>query len=88
MRAGQRAVRGAGERVRGRALLPERQGDVARTRGDTWLLTLYTSLQEVQTVAVDGSVFKHHPLMKQRMSYYINKFAHPKKVDRCQIMAG
>ena len=63
---------------------------MSRTRGDTWLLTIiYTSLQEVQTVAVDGSVFKHHPLMKQRMSYYINKFAHPKKVyidDRCQII--
>ena len=42
-------------------------------------------------MAVDGSVFKHHPLMKQRMSYYINKFAHPKKVyidDRCQIIDG
>ena len=36
--------------------------------------------QEIQTVAVDGSVFKHHPFMKQRMTHYINTFAATKKV--------
>lgn len=38
------------------------------------------NIKEVQTVAVDGSVFKHHPLMKQRMTHFINKFAPNKKV--------
>ena len=33
-----------------------------------------------QTVAVDGSVFKHHPLMKDRMAHYIKLFAPSKQV--------
>ena len=33
-----------------------------------------------QTVAVDGSVFKHHPLMKERMAHFMSKFAPSKKV--------
>merc|ERR1712126_155777 len=37
--------------------------------------------KESQTVAVDGSVFKHHPLMKQRMTHYINTFAATKKIS-------
>ena len=41
--------------------------------------TLY--FQVKQTVAVDGSVFKHHPLMKQRMAHYIKLFAPSKQVE-------
>lgn len=33
-----------------------------------------------QTVAVDGSVFKHHPLMKERMAHFMSKFAPSKKI--------
>jgi len=33
-----------------------------------------------QTVAVDGSVFKHHPLMKERMTYFMKLYAPTKKV--------
>ena len=44
--------------------------------------TLY--FQVKQTVAVDGSVFKHHPLMKQRMAHYIKLFAPSKQVRNHQ----
>jgi len=33
-----------------------------------------------QTVAVDGSVFKHHPLMKERMAYFMSIYAPSKKI--------
>jgi len=38
------------------------------------------NVKEVQTVAIDGSVFKHHPLMKERMTHFIRMFAPSKKV--------
>jgi len=33
-----------------------------------------------QTVAVDGSVFKHHPLIKERMAFFMKLYAPTKKV--------
>merc|ERR1711892_274243 len=33
------------------------------------------NVKEVQTVAIDGYVFKHHPLMKERMTHFIRMFA-------------